>query len=130
MLQGSVGADGVGVLELSRPKKRNALGWSFFSTEFPAALQELLAQDVRCIVLVAAGASFCSGIDLSGESVAMGFGCRASTLGNACDSGADCRSTAHGRLRPVARHRSCSERVLHPPAGCLHAGRSQRPGAS
>lgn len=56
--------DGVAVITLSRPEKRNALRRDFWEN-FPDAIEELdRAGDVRCIVITADGDHFCAGIDL------------------------------------------------------------------
>src|SRR4051794_6231770 len=58
-------ADGVELLTLSRPEKRNAL-----SIELREQLADMLAdrsanRDVRCLVLTGAGSAFCSGMDVT-----------------------------------------------------------------
>ena len=57
-------SDHVAVIELNRPERRNAL-----SPELDAALREAIAttasrNDVRAVVLQAAGSTFCAGADL------------------------------------------------------------------
>jgi 2-(1,2-epoxy-1,2-dihydrophenyl)acetyl-CoA isomerase len=59
-------SDGVAVLTMSRPERRNAL-----STEMGQGLQRALAEcetatDVRCVVLTGAGGAFCAGGDVKG----------------------------------------------------------------
>lgn len=57
--------DGVAILTLSRPEKRNALNEAVI-TELRSALEELETdEDVRVILLRGAGRDFCSGMDLS-----------------------------------------------------------------
>jgi enoyl-CoA hydratase len=58
-------ADGVAVVTLNRPEKRNAL-----SIELRTMLQETFRrlpdeEQVRCIVLTGAGAAFCAGMDVT-----------------------------------------------------------------
>lgn len=59
-------SDGVAVLTMNRPERRNAL-----STEMGQGLQRALAAcetaaDVRCVVLTGAGGAFCAGGDVKG----------------------------------------------------------------
>lgn len=56
--------DAVGTIVLNRPTVRNALSRAMID-EFAAALEEMHAErEVRGVVLAAAGADFCSGLDL------------------------------------------------------------------
>jgi enoyl-CoA hydratase len=64
-------ADGVGVIELDRPERRNALDVEH-CRGLAAAVGEVLAKDVRAIVLTGAGTSFCAGADF-GEVYTDGF---------------------------------------------------------
>src|SRR5579871_1485107 len=55
---------GVARITLNRPEKRNALDAEMIS-EMRSALREC-ASDVRVVLIIGAGADFCSGADLSG----------------------------------------------------------------
>jgi enoyl-CoA hydratase len=63
--------DGVGLVELDRPERRNALDVAT-CRGIAAAVGSLLADGVRSIVLTGAGTSFCSGADF-GEVYTEGF---------------------------------------------------------
>lgn len=58
-------ADGVGWLRLNRPDAANAINMALASDLFEALQQAAARDDVRCIVLGAAGKLFCGGGDLS-----------------------------------------------------------------
>jgi enoyl-CoA hydratase len=58
-------SDGVVLLTLDRPEKRNALSLEL-RTELASALEECASDDaVRCLVLTGAGSAFCSGMDVT-----------------------------------------------------------------
>ena len=58
-------ADGVAVLTLDRPEKRNALSLDL-RVELAEALDALAAdEDVRCVVVTGAGTAFCAGMDVT-----------------------------------------------------------------
>lgn len=57
-------SDGVTIVALNRPEKRNALSATLVS-ELLAAFDEAIADQVRLLVFVGEGKSFCSGFDLS-----------------------------------------------------------------
>jgi enoyl-CoA hydratase len=58
-------SDGVVLLTLDRPEKRNALSLEL-RTELASALEECASGDaVRCLVLTGAGSAFCSGMDVT-----------------------------------------------------------------
>ena len=60
-----VRADGLGVITLARPDKRNALDRQT-AVELAAALRELeAADDVRVVIVEGDGDDFCAGADLS-----------------------------------------------------------------
>lgn len=55
--------DGVGILTLNRPGKRNALSWEL-ATELLGRFRELRDRDeIRAVVLTGAGGAFCAGAD-------------------------------------------------------------------
>src|SRR3954452_2082737 len=58
-------SDGVALLTLDRPEKRNALSLEL-RTELAAALEDAAADEgVRCLVLTGAGTAFCAGMDVT-----------------------------------------------------------------
>lgn len=57
-------SDGVTIVALNRPEKRNALSATLVS-QLLAAFDEAIADQVRLLVFVGEGKSFCSGFDLS-----------------------------------------------------------------
>jgi 2-(1,2-epoxy-1,2-dihydrophenyl)acetyl-CoA isomerase len=58
-------ADGVGILTINHPSRRNALAGPMFGA-FRALLQRFAAdQDVGCILLTGAGEAFCAGGDMT-----------------------------------------------------------------
>src|SRR3954467_11131521 len=58
-------SDGVSLLTLDRPEKRNALSLEL-RTELAVALEEAAAgEDARCLVLTGAGTAFCAGMDVT-----------------------------------------------------------------
>lgn len=63
--------DGVGVLELNRPERRNALNVALCRA-IVIAVGSVLADGARAIVVTGAGSSFCSGADF-GEVYTDGF---------------------------------------------------------
>jgi enoyl-CoA hydratase len=64
-------ADGVGVLELNRPERRNALSVAMCRA-IAAAVGSVVADGARAVVITGAGTSFCAGADL-GEVYTDGF---------------------------------------------------------
>jgi 2-(1,2-epoxy-1,2-dihydrophenyl)acetyl-CoA isomerase len=78
-LMAEVGDDGVAVITMNRPERRNA-----FSNPMLAALATSLAEaetadDVRCVVLTGAGGAFCAGGDVKGMAEGGGAGGGASS---------------------------------------------------
>ncbi|MFR9803417.1 enoyl-CoA hydratase [Pseudonocardia sp. RS010] len=67
----TVGADRVGVIELDRPERRNALNVET-CRRIVAATEELRAAAVRAVMVTGTGTSFCSGADF-GEVYGEGF---------------------------------------------------------
>jgi enoyl-CoA hydratase len=67
----TVGADRVGVVELDRPERRNALNVETCG-RIVAATEELRVAGVRAVVVTGTGTSFCSGADF-GEVYGEGF---------------------------------------------------------
>jgi len=65
LLETQAPADGVALLTLQRPEKRNALSRELLEA-FDAQLQEWVDEDgVRAVVITGAGSAFCAGFDLS-----------------------------------------------------------------
>jgi 2-(1,2-epoxy-1,2-dihydrophenyl)acetyl-CoA isomerase len=58
--------DGVAILTMNRPERRNALSGEMLSGMEKALRDAELATDVACVVLTGAGGAFCSGGDVKG----------------------------------------------------------------
>lgn len=59
--------DGIAVLTLNRPEKRNALDDRLLLEELPAAYEEIRADEsIVVLVITGAGSAFCGGADLDG----------------------------------------------------------------
>jgi 2-(1,2-epoxy-1,2-dihydrophenyl)acetyl-CoA isomerase len=73
-------ADGVAVLTMNRPERRNALSGTMLSGMQLALEDCATAADVRCVVLTGAGGAFCAGGDVKGmaEGSTAGAGTTAS----------------------------------------------------
>jgi 2-(1,2-epoxy-1,2-dihydrophenyl)acetyl-CoA isomerase len=70
--------DGVAILTMNRPERRNALSDPMFQGMALALREAEVAPDVRCVVLTGAGGAFCSGGDVKGMAAAgEGGGARA-----------------------------------------------------
>lgn len=67
----SAAADGVGVITVNRPERRNALDVEHCKG-LQAAVEKLAAGDSRALVVTGAGSSFCAGADF-GEVYERGF---------------------------------------------------------
>lgn len=67
----SAAADGVGVITIDRPERRNALDVEHCQA-LEAAVEELAAAGSRVLIVTGAGSSFCAGADF-GEVYARGF---------------------------------------------------------
>ena len=61
-----VGADGVAVLTMNRPARRNAMSGEMISGMKAALVDVEAARDVRAVVLTGAGGAFCAGGDVKG----------------------------------------------------------------
>ena len=62
--------DGVGVITLNRPERRNALHPEMFDA-IPRVIEEFLADDaVGCIMVTGSGTAFCSGGDVAARASA------------------------------------------------------------
>jgi 2-(1,2-epoxy-1,2-dihydrophenyl)acetyl-CoA isomerase len=80
--------DGVGVITMNRPERRNAMSGGML-TAMSAALAEFESNpDVACIVLTGAGGAFCAGGDVKGMAEGTGGGSTAA-------QGADLDSRIH-----------------------------------
>ncbi len=62
--------DGVGVITLNRPARRNALSLPMLDALATQLARFEVADDVRCVVLTGAGGAFCSGGDVKGMAAA------------------------------------------------------------
>ncbi|MCP4226302.1 MAG: enoyl-CoA hydratase, partial [Actinomycetia bacterium] len=61
-----IGDDGVAVITMDRPERRNAFSDGMLAG-LAASLDEVeTANDVRCVVLTGAGGAFCAGGDVKG----------------------------------------------------------------
>jgi methylglutaconyl-CoA hydratase len=70
----TVRADGLGVITLARPEKKNALDKQT-AIELVSALRELeLAEDVRVVIVEGDGDDFCAGADLAALDAALDAG--------------------------------------------------------
>ena len=61
-----VGDDGVGIITMNRPERRNAMTGAMLSGLATAIAEMETAKDVRCVVLTGAGGAFCAGGDVKG----------------------------------------------------------------
>jgi 2-(1,2-epoxy-1,2-dihydrophenyl)acetyl-CoA isomerase len=78
-LTAEVGDDGVGVITMNRPERRNAMTGPMLAG-LAASLQDFeTASDVRCVVLTGAGGAFCAGGDVKGFAEGDGAGGGASS---------------------------------------------------
>src|SRR3982751_6126393 len=65
--------DGVAVLTMTRPERRNALSYAML-TALGVALRDAAAdRDVRCVALTGAGGAFCAGGDVKGFAAGAGL---------------------------------------------------------
>ncbi len=73
-LTAEVGDDGVAVITMNRPERRNALTDGMMSGLALALAEFETASDVRCVVLTGAGGAFCAGGDVKGFAEGDGAG--------------------------------------------------------
>ena len=73
-LHATVDDDGVGVITIDRPERRNALTDAMLSGLAAALADFEHATDVRCVVLTGAGGAFCAGGDVKGFAEGDGAG--------------------------------------------------------
>ena len=73
-------ADGVAVLTMNRPERRNALSGEMLAGLRAALADCETASDVRCVVLTGAGGAFCAGGDVKGMAEGSGRGAAALTF--------------------------------------------------
>ena len=90
--------DGVAVLTMNRPERRNAL-----SAAMLAAMDRLLAdlaadEDVRCVVLTGAGGAFCAGGDVKGMAEQSAEGGGRGTFAAAVERQRHSQRATSGRL--------------------------------
>jgi 2-(1,2-epoxy-1,2-dihydrophenyl)acetyl-CoA isomerase len=69
-----VGDDGVAVITMNRPERRNAMSNPMLSGLASALADAETADDVRCVVLTGAGGAFCAGGDVKGMAEGGGAG--------------------------------------------------------
>ncbi len=67
-------ADGVAVITMNRPERRNAMTDGMVSGLAAALADAETAEDVRCVVLTGAGGAFCAGGDVKGFAEGEGAG--------------------------------------------------------
>jgi len=60
----TVGANGVAVVTLNRPAKRNAVSLAMWR-DLEGIFKDLASRDVRAVILTGAGGNFCAGADIS-----------------------------------------------------------------
>ena len=72
-------ADGVAVITMNRPERRNAMTGDMLSGLASALADVEVADDVRCVVLTGAGGAFCAGGDVKGFAEGDGAGGGSST---------------------------------------------------
>ncbi|MGH1488334.1 MAG: enoyl-CoA hydratase-related protein [Acidimicrobiales bacterium] len=75
----AVVADGVAVITMDRPERRNAMTDDMLSGLALALADVETAEDVRCVVLTGAGGAFCAGGDVKGFAEGDGAGGGASS---------------------------------------------------
>ena len=73
-LTAEVGDDGVAVITMNRPERRNAMTGGMLSGLAVALADVETAADVRCVVLTGAGGAFCAGGDVKGFAEGDGAG--------------------------------------------------------
>ena len=69
-----VGDDGVAVVTMSRPERRNAMTGGMLAGLGDVLAELETARDVRCVVLTGAGGAFCAGGDVKGFAESGGAG--------------------------------------------------------
>lgn len=69
-----VGDDGVAVITMDRPERRNAMTGAMIAGLKTALADVETAEDVRCVVLTGAGGAFCAGGDVKGFAEGGGAG--------------------------------------------------------
>ncbi len=60
----TVGANGIAVVTLNRPAKRNAVSLAMWR-DLESVYKDLASRDVRVVILTGAGGNFCAGADIS-----------------------------------------------------------------
>ena len=73
-LTAEVGDDGVAVITMNRPERRNAVTDGMLAGLAAALVDVEVAPDVRCVVLTGAGGAFCAGGDVKGFAEGGGAG--------------------------------------------------------
>lgn len=69
-----VGDDGVAVITMNRPERRNAMTGGMLAGLSASLAEVETADDVRCVVLTGAGGAFCAGGDVKGFAEGDGAG--------------------------------------------------------
>ena len=83
-LTGEVTDDGIGIITMNRPERRNALTGAMLDGIATCLDDFETAADVKCVVLTGAGGAFCAGGDVKGFAEGGGAG---STEGTSWDEG-------------------------------------------
>ncbi len=73
-LDASVSDDGIALITMNRPERRNAMTDGMLSGLALALAEVETATDVRCVVLTGAGGAFCAGGDVKGFAAGDGAG--------------------------------------------------------
>ncbi|MGF1599675.1 MAG: enoyl-CoA hydratase [Acidimicrobiales bacterium] len=73
-LRAEVGDDGVAVITMNRPERRNAMTGPMVAGLASSLAEVETADDVRCVVLTGAGGAFCAGGDVKGFAEGDGAG--------------------------------------------------------
>jgi len=90
-LQVDIGDDGVAVITMNRPERRNAMTGEMLDALAAALAAVEVDDDVRCVVLTGAGGAFCAGGDVKGFAEGGGAGAG----GSSWDAGVHTQRLSH-----------------------------------